>query len=130
MKSPDTKSPVLDAVLAGYLYLVALACSFAAAVYLGVGPDAVRQSMPGLTNAMFAILVGAWLLGVVCALALRRRKMWGFWGFLASNLAAFAVNVSLRGFTVPTVWLGPLAVVLLWLLLRAGGEGSAWRKLQ
>lgn len=130
MKSPVPKPRSLDAILAGYLYLVAGACAFAAAVYLGSGPDGVRRSIPGMTNPMFVGLVCAWVAGVVCALSLKRSKKWAFWGLLLSNIGAFVINGSLRGFTEPNVWLGLLAVLLLWLLLRAGGKNSAWRKLR
>lgn len=130
MKRPEPKLHALDIILAAYLYLVAAACAFAAAVYLGAGPDGVRRSVPGMTDAMFVALVCAWTVAVICALSLRRRKKWAFWGLLVSNIGAFAVNGSLRGFAEPNVWLGLLAVLLVWLLLRAGGENSAWRRLR
>lgn len=128
-RSPDSKQR-RQGFLTAYLALIIVANTVTASVYLWAGAEGVRKSVPGITDGMLSVLVAAALANAVCAGALLWWRKWGFWGFAGSSVALFAVNVFNVGFAVPTVWLGLLAVVLLYLLLRAGGKDAAWPKLR
>lgn len=84
-----------------------------------------------MTHAMFVLLVAAGVLNVAAAAALLFRRKSGFWLFAVSNGAVFALDVWERGLaSSANTWLGLLAVVLLYVLLRAGGKDAAWPKLR
>ncbi|MEO1052944.1 MAG: hypothetical protein AAFX87_20080 [Bacteroidota bacterium] len=86
-----------------------------------------------LPNASFAtVFIQAVMAGinVIAAIALLRWKKIGFWGFVCTSLATFAVNVSI-GFAVIPATTGLLGAAILFGILQIKQDGkSAWELME
>ena len=131
MKPRPETTPSRHRLLTAYLVLLIVANAARTILYLLAGFDGVRTSVPGMTHAMFVLLVAAGAFNVAAAAALLFRRKSGFWLFAVSNGAVFALDVWERGLaSSANAWLGLLAVVLLYVLLRAGGKAAVWPNLR
>jgi hypothetical protein len=74
-------------------------------------------------------LAAAGLVNVLCAVALLRWKKWGFWGFVASAVAIFIVNLSI-GLGPSSVLGGAVGVAVLYGVLQIGKENKGWPQLE
>ena len=68
------------------------------------------------------------VLNIVFAIALLASQRWGFFGLVVTTLGAFGLNVYL-GFVIPHGLAGLMGIVILYVLLRIGGEKSAWSQM-
>ena len=67
-------------------------------------------------------------MNLVFAIALLRWKEWGFWGFVATSVVIFFVNLSF-GFSLGRALLGLLGVANLYGVLHIGKERQGWSQL-
>jgi hypothetical protein len=89
----------------------------------------IKQYQPNMPDWVLWPLVICALLNVVFAFALFKWKRWGFYGFLLTAAAAFAMNLS-AGFGIGRSLLGLAGVVILYAVLQIGGAQSAWNQLE
>jgi hypothetical protein len=82
--------------------------------------------MPGWTWLLLAVLG---IFNVVCAIGLLKWKKWGFYGFVASSVAAFIINLSV-GVNIATSLFGFIGIAILYGVLNMGGENKAWPRLE
>lgn len=113
--------------LTAWLTFIILANAFIA-VILPLMPEQVQQEVPRLTNTLLAVVVALSVLNILFAIALLSWQKWGFYGFAANAVAAFGVNLW-AGVGLLETLLGLAGVAILYLLLRLGGERSAWAQM-
>jgi hypothetical protein len=113
--------------LTAYLVFMIVANSASTLVYL-VGSEAVRRNTPNMPAWAFPVLIVLGIFNLVCAIALFRWKKWGFWGFVASAVIAFAVNLSI-GIAPGFALVGLLGVAILYGVLHIGKEEKGWPQL-
>ena len=112
--------------LTAWLVLMAAGNTLTALVYADLTVVGLPQ-VPAFREAWTAPVLGALgVANVVFAIALLRWKRWGFYGFAATTVAAFCVNITigLNPLLAATVLIAP---ALLYALLMVGGDQSAWR---
>jgi hypothetical protein len=104
----------------------------------------VEESIPNFPAWVIWPSFGLAMLNIVFAVALLNWKKWGFFGILGASLAVFALKVYLLNHLdaeigipqaatglVAALALAPLVgVIILFVLLRIGGEESAWSQLE
>ena len=66
---------------------------------------------------------------IVCAVALFQWKKWAFWGFVASAVITFAINLEI-GLGVGQAVLGLIGIVILYWVLQMGKEKKGWAQLE
>lgn len=71
--------------------------------------------LSGIFNIVFLVAIFSW-------------KKWGFWGFLATSILLFFVNL-LVGVGIIQSILGPLGVAILFGILQMGKEYNGWSQL-
>ena len=110
-----------------YLVFMIIANSATALMYL-VGAEDIRREMPEISQWSFPVLIVGAILNLVFAIALLRWKEWGFWGFVATSVVIFLVNLSL-GFSFGRALVGLLGVAILYGVLHIGKERKGWSQL-
>ena len=113
--------------LTAYLVFMIVANSASTLVYL-VGSEAIRRNTPNMPAWAFPVLIVLGIFNLVCAIALFRWKKWGFWGFVASAVIAFAVNLSI-GIAPGFALVGLLGLAILYGVLHIGKERKGWSQL-
>jgi hypothetical protein len=83
--------------------------------------------MPALFLYLQATALG--IFNIICAIALFNWKKWGFYGFLASAVTAFIINIS-SGINLVTSLSGFIGIAVLYGVLNIGGENRAWTRLE
>ena len=104
-----------------------IANSATALMYL-VGAEDIRRKIPEIPQWSFPVLIVGAILNLVFAIALLRWKKWGFWGFVATAMVLFFVNLSL-GFALGPALVGLLGVAILYGVLHIGKERQGWSQL-
>ena len=104
-----------------------IANSATALMYL-VGAEDIRREIPDIPQWSFPVLIVGAILNLVFAIALLRWKEWGFWGFVATSVVIFLVNLSL-GFSFGRALVGLLGVAILYGVLHIGKERKGWSQL-
>jgi hypothetical protein len=108
--------------LAAYLVLMIVVNSVMALTYLLLSEGIHKPRWA------FPVLIVTGIFNVVCAIALFRWKKWGFWGFAASAITIFFVNLSL-GLGTGRALLGFLGLPILYGVLHIGKERKGWSQL-
>ena len=114
--------------LTAWLVLMIIANAGVAYMYL-FGSAAIRQSVPSAPAWAFTALAVAGIVNVVCAIALFQWKKWGFFGFVAMAVLAFAVNLMI-GLSIVQALFGFLGVAILYGVLQIGNEDKGWPQLE
>lgn len=121
MESETAVKPVRGWPLTGWLVYLTLANAWAVYRYYSIIDDFVRHSDPRFTGTLewalpVLMVLAAVNLGAVILLWFWRK--WGFYIFVVTACAAFAINVTLK---VPfgTLLLGLVGLIILWALLRS-----------
>jgi hypothetical protein len=113
--------------LTAWLVLMIVANAAAALLYLLAGA-AIRQKVPNIPDWALPTLIVVGVVNVVCAVALFRWKKWGFYGFLATSVIAFAINLVL-GLGIIRAVFGFVGVAILYGVLQIGKENKGWPQL-
>jgi hypothetical protein len=82
-----------------------------------------------VSTGTFLILVILGIFNIACAIALWNWKKWGFYGFIASSVASFIINVA-SGQNIISSLVGLLGIAILYGILNIGGEKQAWTRLE
>jgi hypothetical protein len=115
--------------LTAWLIFVILA-NAATAISTPLMYDAIKQTTPGASPASIALIAVAGAANIIFALALFRWKKWGFFGFVASSLLAFCINIYVGLGIAPSV-LGLVGIVILYWVLNMGDATTrAWTRLE
>ena len=114
--------------LTAWLILMIIANSLTALIYLFASGLIMRNlpHAPAWTAPMLAVIGMA---NVVFSIALFQWKRWGFFGFLATGILTFVINLMIGLGIVQSV-LGLLGIVLLYAVLQIGGEKKGWTQLE
>ena len=112
-----------------WLILMIVVNSLASLLYLLAG-DFINQNLPqpipGPTLIILAILG---VVNVVCSVMLMQWKKMGFWGFIATAIAAFAINISI-GLGVGQSVTGLIGIGILYAILQIKKDDvSAWSNM-
>lgn len=113
--------------LTAWLILMIIANSLTSLAFL-IGSQSVRLKFPQAPPWAFPVLGALGVINLVCAIALLKWKKWGFFGFVASSLIAFAVNLMV-GVPIYQALLGIVGFVVLFGLLQIGKENKGWTQL-
>ncbi|MBN2143824.1 MAG: hypothetical protein JW774_04285 [Candidatus Aureabacteria bacterium] len=113
--------------LTAWLVLMIIANAASALMYL-LGSEAVRQNFPSAPGWAFPVLTIMGIVNIVCAVALFQWKKWVFFGFLATTIVTFFVNLML-GINIVQATLGLAGLALLYCVLQIGKEKKAWTQL-
>jgi hypothetical protein len=89
----------------------------------------IRQNIADLPNWALPVLAVLGIFNVVCAVALFQWKKWALWGFVASAVIAFAINLRI-GLGVGQSVLGLVSIAVLYWVLQVGGEKKGWAQLE
>ncbi|MEM8809372.1 MAG: hypothetical protein AAGF01_25400 [Cyanobacteria bacterium P01_G01_bin.38] len=132
----QTGKPKQHGCLTAWLILMIVANSIGAlsnlffAIRPGVYADIVAvQGLAPVSAAAFLLFVLMSVFNVVCAIALMRWQKWGFYGFIASSVAAFVMNLAV-GVNIAQAALGLIGLGILYGVLNIGGENRAWPRLE
>lgn len=82
----------------------------------------------GMSTAAIAFILMVFILNIVWAVALFRWFRWGFYGFAATTIVAFIVNISM-GLPIAQSMTGFVGVCILYGLLQLGTP-KAWEQLK
>lgn len=69
------------------------------------------------------------LFNIVCAIALFMWKKWGFWGFCASSVITFIVNIALGELIIVSLIGMTIELFILYLVLNIGKDNKGWPQL-
>ena len=111
------------AILGNSLLALLVAC-----LYFLAGPEVIRRTAPNLPGWAFPFMIAAGIFNVLCAVALFRWKKWGFWGFVATTVLAFAINLY-HGLTPTASSTGLLGIAILYGVLNVGKDRRGWDQL-
>lgn len=121
--------------LTAWLILIMIVNSLSSLSYLFFGVfsnqmnDLLASQGISIAPGTYLVLVILGIFNVVCSLALWNWKKWGFYGFIASSVAAFIINVS-SGQNIVSSLLGLIGIAILYGILNIGGEKQAWSRLE
>lgn len=112
-----------------WLVFIIVVNSLTALLYL-FASDLITKNLPGdVSEAMIMLLGAIGIANVVFAFLLLRWKKIGFWGFILTSIAAFAINVSI-GFGVGQSLLGLVGVAILYGILQIKQNNeTTWENL-
>jgi hypothetical protein len=89
----------------------------------------IQQALPTFPAWMvWPFTLGA-VLNIAFAIALFNWKKWGFFGFLVTGVATFALNIYV-GIGIPRAVLGLMGIAILYGVLQIGGQKSGWSQLE
>lgn len=113
-----------------WLILMIIANSFSAIAYLFLG-EMIRDTLPqDISQSMMYILALLGIANLIFAIMLFKWKKWAFWGFVATSIAAFGINMSL-GLGIGSSLFGLVGIAVLYGILQIKQDGvSAWDNLE
>ena len=114
--------------LTAWLILMVIANSLTAMLYL-FASELVRRGTPGMPGWAVPVLGVGSVLNVVFAVALFQWKKWAFYGFAATAVVAFAVNVVVK-VNLGQALFGFAGVGILYAVLQIGESNKGWPQLQ
>jgi hypothetical protein len=94
---------------------------------------AVPKGSPSVTDlpwwqAVISIVFS--LFNIVCAVALFNWKKWGFWGFCASSVATFVINIVFGELVILSLLGMVIELFILYLVLNIGSDNKGWPQLE
>jgi hypothetical protein len=113
--------------LTAWLIAMIVMSAFAALVYFLAG-GFLREKLPDASPPLLTGLAALAVLNIGFAIALWNWKKWGFWGYCATSLSAFIINMSM-GTGLGSSLVGLLGIVILYAALQIGGEKKGWSQL-
>jgi hypothetical protein len=114
--------------LTAWLVLVIVINTLVALVYL-FGSSAVASALPSSRSWVIPVLAVLAVANVAFAVALFLWKRWGFYGFVATSIVAFALNIAL-GVNVAQALFGLAGVAVLYGVLQIGSQNKGWPQLE
>jgi hypothetical protein len=114
--------------LTAWLILMIIANSLTSLAFF-MGSQSVRLNFPMAPPWAFPVLGALGVINLVCAIALFKWKKWGFFGFAASSIVAFVVNLMV-GVPILQALLGIVGFVVLFAVLQIGTENKGWTQLE
>lgn len=114
--------------LTAFLILMIIANSVTTILYL-FASDTIGKNLPNAPAWVFPVLAVGGIFNVVCAIALFQWKKWGFFGFVATSILAFTVNLMI-GLNIVQVLSGFVGVAILYWALQIGKENKGWAHLE
>jgi hypothetical protein len=120
---PSEPARVRGGCLTVFLIAIMVVNPIVAILYFTMG-EAIRKGLPDAPSWAIPVLGVFCLLNLVFAIALWMWKKWGFYGFVASTVAALVINI-ISGLPLHQVVVGPIGVVILYALLR-----KVWDQLE
>ena len=113
-----------------WLILMIIANSLTSLIYFLI-PENMAKLLPGEIPKFFLILLGfIGLSNVAFSIALFRWKLWGFYGFIVSSLAAFVINVYIGLGTGQAIF-GLAGIATLYGILQIKKDNiSAWNYME
>ena len=114
--------------LTAWLVLLIVVNSLWALIYLFSG-QLVRQLRPSDPDWFIPVAIITAVLNLGFAVALFSWRRWGFWGYLATSIAALVVNASM-GRGIGQLASGLLFVAVLYGTLQIGDEDKGWPQLE
>lgn len=123
-------TPQRHGCVTAWLAFIILANSVTALIYF-FATEMITKNLPHEVSPSMIMLLGALgIANVVFAFLLLRWKKIGFWGFVASGIATFAINLSLE-LGIGQSILGLVGVAILYGILQMKqGNESTWQNLQ
>jgi hypothetical protein len=127
-------SPILPAAegkkrhgcLTVYLVFSIVVASACALFYLLANVQRFFPNAPGWMGPVYLVIS---LFQLVSSIALYQWKKWGFWVFCVCSAVAFGANLALGMGIVQSIS-GLLGILMLYGVLRIGGENEGWRLLE
>ena len=113
--------------LTGFLFVAVLINAGLVMFYLALTIGLTK--FPGAPPWVFPVLALVAAVNVAAAAAIYNWKKWGFYAFLATSLFMSGLNLYL-GVSVIRSLAGLIGVVLLYGVLRIGGQNRAWDRLE
>ena len=113
--------------LTAWLVLLIVVNSLVALLYIVEGSE-LRKHLPSAPAWTFPALIVLLIANVIFAAALFRWKKWGFWGFIATTVIAFFINLMI-GVNVVQAVLGLVGIGILYGVLQIGKENKGWPQL-
>lgn len=114
--------------LTAWLVLMIIVNALAALLYL-FGSAVIRQNLPNEPAWTFPVLAVGCIINIVFSIALFQWKKWGFFGFIATSIVAFVVNLAV-GLNIIQALLGLLGIAILYGVLQIGKEKKGWDQLE
>jgi hypothetical protein len=114
--------------LTAWLVLVIVINTLVALLYL-FGSSAVASALPSSRSWAIPVLAVLAVANVAFAVALFLWKRWGFYGFVATSVVGFALNIAL-GVNVAQALFGLAGVAILYGVLQIGNENKGWPQLE
>ena len=129
MPSPGDAEPGKQrhGCLTAWLIAMIVMSSFAVLVYV-LAMGFLLEMLPGASAWAVYTLAALAVLNLGFAIALWRWKKWGLWGYGASSLAAFWINLSIGTGLGPSL-MGLLGLAILFAALQIGRENRGWPQL-
>lgn len=121
-------SPSRYGCLTAYLVFMIIANCASSVMYL-IGREGIQKSLPNMPDWAFPVLMLFGIFNLVCAIALFRWRMWGFWGFVVSACVIVIVNL-LIGLHPVQAASGLIGVAILYGVLQIGRENKGWSQLK
>ena len=113
--------------LTAWLILMIVANSLAAIV-TPMSVQNIQQTMPNFPTWLVWPIVLMAILNIVFAVALFNWKKWGFFGFAATTIISFSLNIY-AGVGIAQSIVGLSGIAILFLVLQIGGERKGWVQL-
>lgn len=114
--------------LSAWLVLFIVANALTGLIYL-FGREAVAASLPSSRTWAIPVDIILAAANLIFAIALFQWKRWGFFGLVATAIAAFAVNVAI-GANMAAAIAGLLSLAILYGVLQIGGDRKGWAQLE
>jgi hypothetical protein len=100
-----------------------------AAALMSLERDTIRQYSPSTPDWALLILAVTSIMNVACAVALLKWKKWGFFGFIATSVITFVVNL-MTGLNIVHALGGLVGIAVLYGVLQIGKEKKGWTQLE
>ncbi len=111
-------------------YLIFKLIAYSATLFAYVfAADRILATAPSLPRWTLSVFIVWCVVGLIATVAIFQWKMWGFYAICALGIAGFVLNLYAHVSPVMAS-LGLLGPVILYGLLRLGGERNAWSQLQ
>jgi len=111
------------------VWLIFIIIMNSAAALMSLERDTIRQYSPSTPDWALLILAVTSIMNVACAVALLKWKKWGFFGFIATSVITFVVNL-MTGLNIVHALGGLVGIAVLYGVLQIGKEKKGWTQLE